>query len=306
MLAQWKETLESNESLIIEAYSEVMFPRLAGFILYHVHHSDSYLEVDDISLQEYFPVGDESMSLRSISAHRHGHMRVYYYQGCQVDLADMVSTWWELYQFESHTGRGDWNLPCTWQDIVEEWVQSKRDFEVLGSILEGCVEPGIVEAFAQEWKSDPWPDSKNLWEYVYLTECDDSQLTYLVWHLEDHLLAKAASCVLWELEERYAWFYRSHKAMMLKKMRDEAERLRQFEEQQKINRQLAMKVLPEFHKRLSRNYGLIVPQLRFAKDLEIWPQLRQTLETFSPPERCAIIFVSQCSNSVRAEFAKLP
>lgn len=304
MLDQWKTFLLTNQNAIIEAYSDAFLPRLAGLILYHVHHSESFYEIDQREFNESATQSDEESSLRSVSTHRHGEMNFYFYTRRLVNPLDLVSSWFKLHQFEEHLGKGDWNLPCTWNDLVLDWVQMNRDFEVMDTILDPIVPPALLKAFAKDFVLNKTLPHENLWYHLCLNDSDNGRFAEFIMLMETSVLEKIARFTIGALDEAYPWFYRSHKTAVEKQAYQMQIRAAKMKEHEMNTRALAMKLLPEFHKRLRANFDIIVPQLRFAKDLDIWPILLQTLKTFSPQEQAAILFVSNCSKGIREELIR--
>lgn len=294
MLMQWKSFLKKHHKVIIDEYRKNMLPKLAGVILYHAYHSESYEQVDEAGLSE------EIHGVRSISSYTHKDMSVFYYARRLIGRQQGLSSWFNLYQFETHTR--EWQHPCTWEQFFQDWIETHRDFVLLGMIIDRLIEPTISDWFEHNFQCDTWKEGQNRWHNAYLREWDDSHMTYLVWNLDQSLYGGTEDYTLGVLEQEYGWFYHAHRAKMDRQAHENELARKKIREQHEHNRRLAMQLLQEFHRRLRKNCRLIVPQLQFAKDLEIWPYLKETLGTFLPSERAAIISVSPCSNSIKREY----
>lgn len=302
MQHQWETFLADNKGMIFEKYIEAILPKLAGVLLYHFYSSDSFAEYSSFCDEE----AQSAESFRSVTSYYHHEQFTLYYVKKNLSEESTLDEWLSLHHFVEHNGEGDWNLPNTWNDTLLEWLSELRDYRALGEILDSLVDPSIKEFFHRLNRPHDNND-KNIWQQVYLNDLDEAELSFFMSELELSVLPEFISKLTFKtLKDSYSWFYLSYRSAMEKKnlanMRDHTAREKLRDETLKNG----MKLIPEFRRRLATQCGLIVPQLRFAKDIEFWPHLKMILETFSSKERTAIIFASDCSLSVKQDYLHHP
>lgn len=299
-LEQWCSFLENNELTLRNAVVATIFPLLAGRILYLVHHYKSFRLVEPSSYN--WNTSDDDRTVRSVTTYRHGEMATLFFDQKNISSSDFVSQWLELYQFDFQFLDGDWNQPCSWSTIIEDWLRTKTHGACIATTLENTISPVLLTALRQETTMEV--DHENFWQSFLSNEPDGGCLSDLLFQSSDDLLEKAKTYTIAELSENFFWFYTAHKAQMDQERRKEERRQKALEERHQHYRVLAATLIPLFKQRLEKTYGVAVTRLRFAKDLHIWPMLWETLKTFSLQERRAILFVSDCSHSVREKYCK--
>lgn len=303
MLERWKSFLDENKSYITQQYLEVVLPQIFGIMLYHFFHSKSYSETEQFDYDNAINAED----FKSITTYYHHEPITFYYAQQSLTMDTKLTDWLQLTQFETHDDLDDGNISNSWGDKLREWLTTKCTVSVLTDILEKTVNQDIKSFFLEECRrADKHfnDEQRNVWQEIYHLEIDRGELVYLAWHIEAAVFESFQDMTVKEAHDSYLWFYHRYKASVEKAKREQALQQQKRQQQQEIARHKGMQLLPEFRRRLIVDYGLIVPNVRFYKNIEIWSQLKDTLDTFSVVERAAIIFVSDCSNSVRMDYLR--
>ncbi|MEO5971130.1 MAG: hypothetical protein ABIQ95_14470 [Bdellovibrionia bacterium] len=314
----WKNFISQSRSEILQEIDLRILPLLAGEIVHNAIDKESWeavsfleYESEICSVPAWFngTAEVEGNIFRCITTYSRNYTREFqhYFRKKDTSLETLLEEFFELYQFDKHTGMGNWNLPCTWLDMFEIMVNDCSPWEHLSHYLDKNCPQQVIEYFVLRMKEDDCYQNENLWQYLYSSEDDDSVLGEFFIEVVKYLLRTLESHTVGSLKERYRLNYKSHQ-----KAEEEKQRKYQDEQHQKEKLSQELKafghsLIPEFNERLSKRVTLIKPELLyFAKDQKIWPELKLTLNSFSEKERAAIVYVSKVSNSVALQYPSDP
>lgn len=146
-IVMWKNFIDQSRQTMLSNLEKQIFPCLAGEILYKIIHcqhweATSFYECEnEIRSIPYWTNGigiSQGKVLKLITTYNRKFSESFehYYLKIELQKENSLNDFFNLYQFYEHTGRGDWNLPCTWEDIFESMFKNYNPCECLKDFLD--------------------------------------------------------------------------------------------------------------------------------------------------------------------------
>ncbi|MBF0205286.1 MAG: hypothetical protein HQK53_00205 [Oligoflexia bacterium] len=325
---QWKFFLKTNHQYILDQCIKHIAPPIAGEIIYHIIHSQSW--IDDLELEQRnevstipYYINSEGITssgkvVRKVTRFYRNKEVEFYYVLKNWSEDDRLESFFECYQFCQKCGFGDWNIPDTWGDLFSVWFREndplvKLDeyfyahlkFDLYNFFKHQCF-PGEIQGLSQRESS--WDnyhyDYKNLWEYVCYNDIDDGTLCFYLDDLKEDLLDYFKNFSIKDLTSLYILNYKQHSKLIEEQAK--AAKLKRDIQQKKYEEmmELGNSLIPEFKRKLKDRFDLcLMKEIRFAKDQPHWNELKSILDTFKPREQRAIIAISNCSNKIKEMYS---
>lgn len=170
----WSKWLDDNSHSIREKIDYLFTVKLAEKIIHHIDNDESW-ELTNLSTEER---GDIEGWLNGVAITKNGRIPIrsvsdhygkeHYFRMVAISDEDNLWSFFDAYQFEMHSGVGDFNFPCTWVDMLDEWWFDIFSPEQLAEYWEQNIPAEITASLKKLCGKD------FSWEYLYMEQPDHS------------------------------------------------------------------------------------------------------------------------------------
>ena len=283
----WQLFLQENKNSIKEMIKTQLLRKLAAYLVYNLKSIDSWRKVyeeecyEDLEKVDFWVNGigksDEKL-FKHVSTFGRNYRDCFDHYFLKETISDhsSFSDIFDFYQFLEHNGRGDWNFPCTWEDIIEEKAHQEKPSNVAASFFDIHCPKQVKSFFIQELAGE-LVEEESLWTQIYSHEPDDGIYHIFIYDIIMEIIDDLKDLTIADLKNHYPLECRRFQLKAENEKLLEQERVKKEHQRREELRIRGKSLVIELRKRALKS-GLILPHnLYFGKNLSYWPQLKNIL-----------------------------